>query len=153
MTPPKTSAPDVDQPRIVRPRSFVRMFKPQFAELVASGVKCQTVRLMPKRIPKAGDMISLRCWEGKPYRSKQRVLCEATIAAVQTINITPEGWVWLNDFRIKSRAAFEAFAVADGFATPEDFLNWFRDQHGLPFAGIVLSWTNDQAQRPGDQNA
>lgn len=52
------------------PASFVRMFKPHFALLVESGAKAQTVRPTPKRMPKPGDRISLRCWSGAPYRSK-----------------------------------------------------------------------------------
>lgn len=121
-------------------RSFVRMFKPQFAALVESGAKCQTVRPTPKRMPKPGDKISLRAWTGKPYRSKQRVLRESLLTKVQTIDITAEGWVWLNDMRIKTRRDFESFAKADGFDSPEAMLAWFRETHGLPFAGIVIYW-------------
>ena len=40
--------------------SFVRMFKPQFAGLVERGENLQTVRPIPKRMPKPGDKISLR---------------------------------------------------------------------------------------------
>lgn len=43
---------------------FVRMFKPQFAPMVENGTKLQTVRPRPKRMPKEGDAISLRCWTG-----------------------------------------------------------------------------------------
>lgn len=49
--------------------NYVRMFKPQFAPLVESGKKLQTVRPTPKRMPKPGDKISLREWTGLPYRS------------------------------------------------------------------------------------
>lgn len=121
-------------------KTFVRMFKPQFAWLVQAGLKCQTVRPVPKRMPQTGDRISLRMWEGLPYRSKQVVLKESVITAVESIEITPEGWVWIKDFRIKTRHDFEQFALADGFNTPEAFLEWFKTNHGLPFRGIVLKW-------------
>lgn len=57
-------------------------FKARFTELVASGAKRQTIRPTPKRMPKPGDWISLRCWTGRPYWSKQRVLRDAVIAVV-----------------------------------------------------------------------
>jgi hypothetical protein len=54
--------------------SFVKTFKPQFAPLVERGEKLQTVRPVPKRMPKPKDRISLppgqfavadgfSCWE------------------------------------------------------------------------------------------
>lgn len=121
-------------------RCFVRMFKPQFAPMVEAGTKRQTVRPVPKRIPMPGDSISLRAWDGKPYRSKQRVLRESLITAVHGVQITVDGWVCLDGIRIKTRSEIEAFAQADGFATPELMLEWFRATHGLPFTGIVINW-------------
>jgi uncharacterized protein YqfB (UPF0267 family) len=55
------------------------MFQPRFARLVESGAKTQTIRVKskakhPRPLPKPGDFLSLREWEGKPYRSKQRKL-------------------------------------------------------------------------------
>jgi hypothetical protein len=134
----------------------VRMFKPQFAPLVESGVKCQTVRPKPKRMPKAGDRISLRMWTGKPYRSKQRVLRESEIVQVQSI--------WFNGVTILlddpkgekgllPRAVEEAFARADGFENLKAMSDWFEANHGLPFEGIVIKWHNDQAHRRRAQDA
>lgn len=71
----------------VEPRHFVRLFQPRFAALVESGAKCQTVRPVPKRMPRPGDTLSLRCWVGAPYRSKQRVLREAVVERVLPISI------------------------------------------------------------------
>jgi hypothetical protein len=72
---------------------FVRMFKPRFARLVETGEKLQTIRPMPKRLPEIGDHLSLREWTGKPYRSKQRTLCEAIVIHVARITIH-EGHYW-----------------------------------------------------------
>src|SRR5262245_11304591 len=59
MTPDENSNPDRDaQASFAAPSgsaNFVRMFKPQFAPMVESGQKCQTVRPTPKRIPHPGD--------------------------------------------------------------------------------------------------
>lgn len=124
--------------------NFVRMFKPRFAALVESGTKTQTVRPIPKRMPRPGDMISLRCWTGLPYRSKQRVLREAELCEVLPIQIyAPYG-----PLRIVIRGVeldpelCDIFAAADGFADLSEMHAWFRDTHGLPFSGIVLYWHN-----------
>lgn len=119
---------------------IVRMFKPQFAPMVESRTKLQTVRPRPKRMPKVGEVFSGRCWTGKPYRSKQRTLVESVVTQVQRIEIAAEGWIWIDDFRIKNRNDFETFARADGFDTPELMLEWFSTTHDLPFEGIVIHW-------------
>jgi hypothetical protein len=117
----------------------VRMFKPQFAPLVAAGTKCQTVRPTPKRMPKAGDRISLRMWTGKPYRSKQRVLREATISEVAMVDITETG-IAVNSYA----APCDDFAVADGFRNFFELRDWFKATHGLPFEGVVIKWHNER---------
>ena len=114
---------------------FVRMFKPQFADLVATGKKCQTVRPYPKRMPQPGDAISLRAWTDKPYRSKQRILCESTITEV--------GIVTIDDYSITVKGfaePVEDFAKDDGFESFEEMVKWFSETHGLPFEGIVIKW-------------
>lgn len=126
------------------------MFKPQFAPLVESGAKCQTVRPTPKRMPKPGDSISLRIWAGKPYRSKQRVLTEATITRVSKIKITAKGFKHWEDEGVGVRrnpATLDAFAKRDGFSDWSALVKWFRAAHGLPFTGIVIHWQNEKAQR------
>lgn len=119
-------------------RRFVRLFKPQFAALVESGRKLQTVRPTPTRMPCAGDTISLRIWTGKPYRSKQRVLREAVIVQVLPVRITSvgiqlDGMYLCDDTELK-------FALADGFRSWPEMRDWFRAEHGLPFEGIVIYW-------------
>lgn len=121
---------------------FVRMFKPQFATLVDAGTKLQTVRPTPKRIPQAGDRISLRAWTGKPYRSKHRVLREARIVAVRKVRFA--GYFFdggPRDARGEG-ISLDAFAQADGFACWRELVKWFESTHGLPFEGIVIHWSN-----------
>lgn len=125
---------------------FVRMFKPQFAPLVESGGKLQTVRPTPKRMPQAGDRISLRAWEGKPYRSKQRVLREATISGVKHCRISTNGVIFLDGTR-----AEKGFARRDGFPSLSAFVDWFRNQHGLPFEGIAIFWTKQSLRSSVDR--
>jgi hypothetical protein len=32
--------------------------------------------------------------------------------------------------------------VADGFSCWEEMRQWFQHQHGLPFSGVLIRWTN-----------
>lgn len=123
-------------------KRLVRMFKPQFAELVESGKKLQTVRPTPKRRPGLGDIISLRCWSGKPYRSKQRVLRESVITLVEDVEIYGDS-IHLSGCRL-SKYEREEFAHHDGFLDFAEMVEWFRQTHDLPFEGIVIHWQNDK---------
>ena len=118
---------------------FVRLFKPQFASLVESGAKLQTVRPTPMRKPKPGDTISLRCWTGLPYRSKQRVLRNSEITRVLEVRIASDG-VCLYDKNAGFAPGDHVFAKNDGFSSWPEMRDWFIEQHGLPFTGIVIFW-------------
>lgn len=112
------------------------MFKPRFAELVEAGTKLQTVRPYPKRMPKAGQLISLRAWSGKPYRSKQRHLRTSTITFVGNFAIDRCG-ITVQNFEGDPNL----FARLDGFTDLAEMVKWFEAEHGLPFSGIVIRWT------------
>lgn len=128
-------------------RRFVRMFQPRFAPMVEDGTKRQTVRRVPKRVPEPGDLISLREWTGKPYRSKQRVLKEAVVERVERITITSDGIVRRSPgshlFVISNEMKLDQFAREDGFGCWRSMKRWFVDQHGLPFEGIVIYWKEE----------
>jgi hypothetical protein len=115
------------------------MFKPQFAPLVESGGKRQTIRPIPKRMPKAGDKESWRQWTGLPYRSKTRELARVDLILVAPITLE----------RIKSGTRItihapipaessELFAAQDGFSSTMEMFDWFEKNHGLPFTGILI---------------
>lgn len=122
---------------------IVKMFQPRFAPLVEGGVKLNTVRPTPKRMPRVGEKISLRAWTGKPYRSKQRVLRESTVRSVQEITIesapTMGCFIYINMIMLSLIEA-TTFAVGDGFKSLKDMSTWFEETHGLPFKGILISW-------------
>jgi hypothetical protein len=121
----------------MKTRRFVRMFKPRFAPLVETGAKLQTIRPVPVRRPQPGDIISLRAWEGAPYRSKQRVLREAKVTAVLDVLLTESGII----LGLLPLEAADGFAKADGFDSWSDMRDWFNETHGLPFAGILICWS------------
>ena len=137
--------------------NFVRMFKPRFAKLVKAGKKFQTIRPLPKRIPRCGDTLSLRMWKGKPYRSKQRVLLETKLDDIKVCHIDEKGIVMqppsgcllaIAGAKIITLDGEHAdrFARADGFTDWNEMREWFKAEHGLPFDGVVLYWQNDGAE-------
>lgn len=111
-------------------KTFVSMVKRRFVPMVLSGRKRHTVRPTPKRMPQAGDMIDLREWTGKPYRSKQRRLMLAPIERVAPIVLRE--WGISIDGVLKH---CNEFAIAYGFESFAEMLEWFRETHGLPFSG------------------
>jgi len=128
--------------------AFVRIFKPRFADLVESGAKVQTCRPTPKRMPKRGDSISLREWTGKPYRSKQRIIREATVTRTRRVEIWPQSAIIALDGQKLGYDEMLNFARADGFADHWDMIGWFSKEHGLDkFEGIVIYWQNAPDQR------
>lgn len=147
-------------------RRFIRLFKPRFAALVERGLKTQTVRPTPKRMPVPGDIIECRYWSGRPYHSTQMWCAEGRITRVVRCEIR-EGGIALGppakevkDHRglvvmtmTPAETEFpdkEAFARADGFASWAEMWDWFCEEHGLRkghlgsgpprFVGVLMQW-------------
>ena len=114
----------------------VRTFKPQCAPLVESGAKRQTIRPMPKRIPKEGDVESWRQWTGRPYHSPQRELAKIRIVSVELILISYR-FIEVNCRPLLPHES-NVLAKRDGFAGVLPMLDWFEREHGLPFTGILI---------------
>jgi hypothetical protein len=114
----------------------VIMFQERFAEKVRGGEKLQTIRCSARC--KAGDILSLRRWTGKPYRSKQEILRVAICTVVSPVEINQWG---LDD---KDEGVFihcpETIAKRDGFSGWTEMREWFEATHGLPFNGYVIAW-------------
>jgi hypothetical protein len=118
---------------------IVRTFQPRFARLVESGTKRQTIRKTPKRMPKVGDIFVAREWTGAPYRSKQRKLLEAPIREVSEVEIFTKR-VKVNG-RLILVSSHQEFAEADGFSSIYEMRDWLRENHSLPFKGIIIKFT------------
>lgn len=114
----------------------VILFQKRFAPLVASGQKTQTIRKTAWCRP--GDMLSLREWTGKPYRSKQRVLSEVVCKEIHRIDITGQA-MFLDGFGLCLERK-DKLATADGFVSWTDMREWFDTNHGLPFEGYLITW-------------
>jgi len=126
-------------------------FKAQFADAVEEGRKRRTVRAPRKdgRNPKQGDLLQL--YTGQRQRGCRKLL-DAKCTRVRTVEIDHMG-VKINGKKLYAghAPAFEGspdpncydgdFAHADGFDNFTELVEFFEREHGLPFKGLLIEWT------------
>ena len=111
-------------------------YKKQFAGLVESGEKCQTIRAFRKRLIKPGD----RLYHYTGLRTKScRKLLESDCITVDSITIKENGRLIVGGL-LQGCIGREVIAEADGFSCWEDMLEFFKTVHGLPFTGQMIRW-------------
>ena len=111
-------------------------FQKQFAPLVESGEKRQTIRAHRKRPFVKGDRLYL--YTG--LRTKQcRKLGEAVCTKVESIRIRTGGAVLLGSQLLGVRQ-IQRISRDDGFDNAEEMVQWFEETHGLPFEGQLIRW-------------
>ncbi len=124
-------------------------FAAEFADLVADGRKCQTIRLPRKdgRDPKPGDTLYLKAG---PYSGKRRNLGVVKCTSIEPIKIEEAGVTlgcrcrpWWSDFTRR-------FTLADGFEFSRDMWRYFRRNGGLPFEGYLLKWNPNAKPATGE---
>lgn len=100
---------------------------------------------------KPGDMVSLRVWSDKPYRSKQIEFAQVEVKKTWKFIIYP---VW-DDYYVdvgaypglpfcRSCEGLRAIATNDGLSI-EDFISWFAihpKKKGAEFRGTIISWSD-----------
>ena len=114
-------------------------FKRQFAQLVESGEKLQSIRALRKdgKDPKPGDTLYL--YTG--MRTKQcRKLGEGTCYFTEDIYIAEDYRVFLNDRGPYALNTVMGIASSDGFKTVADFFDFFKQTHCLSFYGKIIKW-------------
>jgi hypothetical protein len=123
-------------------RTFLFNFKAQFAPLVESGKKCQTVRATRKdgRVPVIGDLA--KGYTGLRTRSTRLLVSSPIVEAGRVLIDFRESTIALKGGRL---TAFEAaeFARADGFESFPQMLAWFREAHQEDpdyFEGFYAKW-------------
>lgn len=117
----------------------VLLFEKRFWEAVVTGAKVHSIRRTRKRPIYPGDDLSLRAWAGKPYRSRQRVLCDETCLFVRECWIDAQGIV-IDGHRFSELEELDAFAVSDGFDNWNQ-MRFYRDFcYKLPFSGDLIQW-------------
>lgn len=142
-----------------------------FVQPISDGFKRHTMRRWPKRVPKIGDTLSLRYWQGTPRRSAQVVFGKATLQGMQKIQLqivrvpsnvigSPSismtllaiatsmqlGWLEYSTPRKFYGEEMRLFALADGFKTVQEMATWFAmkypDETEMPM--IVYQWHDFQ---------
>lgn len=127
------------------PLTHVFMFKPRFAEMLRHRQKWSTIRPVRVRTVVPGDLMECRRWAGRPYGSPQVALGKAECTGVEEIEIRDERTILLNgrllDFRARYWLALsEGFVDEVGVARPWDMVDWFTEEHELPFRGVRYTW-------------
>ncbi len=113
-------------------------FQKQFADKVESGKKRQTIRALRKdgRNPQQGQTLYL--YTG--MRTKGcRKLGEAICKDVPEIYINSYGQVVIGT-NFLTLTETNKLSKDDGFNTIADFIDFFRQTHGLPFDGLLIKW-------------
>lgn len=107
--------------------------------MVEAGLKRQTIRNIPSRIPLPGDLFSARAWTGTAYRSPQRILKVSPIVYVVSVSIGSEQCCCAGIPVVD----LDAFARADGFCSWVDLRSYFMRRHDFranDFNGILIRW-------------
>ncbi len=112
-------------------------FQKQFAPLVESGKKRQTIRPYRKdgRDPKVGDMLYF--YSGLRTNSCRK-LGEAVCSTASRIELL-EVSVRVCD-RYLTPNNILSLALRDGFKDSTEMRSWFDKTHGLPFEGLLIRW-------------
>lgn len=117
----------------------VILFQERFASLVEAGTKRQTIRKAARC--KVGDVLSLRRWSGKPYRSKQVIIKQTVCTGISMVIIEERNLIFpYHPDSVKSYKEMNDFARSDGFSDYGEMADWFMETHGLPFVGEVIQW-------------
>lgn len=121
----------------------VILFHPRFVSPIRQGAKQQTIRHAARCRP--GDTLSLRRWQGRPYRSPQEeIVPQVVCSAVRRLWVEVE---W-SDARVAVQVAvdgvpvedMDAFARADGFAGLADMEAFYRDSRRESCEAVLIEW-------------
>lgn len=113
-------------------------FQKQFADDVESGLKRQTIRLVRKHPIIKGNTLFLYTGQRTKYCKKLgETVCKSVEQFVIESSCPIRVFVGINEL---SRGEVQRLAHADGFSTLDDFINFFRLRHGLPFQGVLIKW-------------
>ena len=118
----------------------VIMVKDRFVDAIKDGVKTTTIRKNARCL--VGDEISIRVWAGKPYRSKHREIYKTRCADIKPV-LVQETSLFIGTKTFKTPAALAVIARKEGFSDWNEMVSFFKDIHGLPFAGAMISWNEE----------
>jgi hypothetical protein len=118
-------------------------FKAQFVPFILDGRKTHTIRAMRKRPARRGETLHL--YTGL-RRKGARLLMRVACAGVQKISIGM-GWrdgsvggrIWIDGQEL-SLSECGDLAVRDGFASFAAMMEFWEENHSLPFHGEIIHW-------------
>ena len=115
-------------------------FQKQFAPLVESGLKRQTIRAKGKRRHACpGEALQLYTGQRTPACRKllnpDPICTEAQDFVIDESDNIPR--IYINGERQNDN---DLIARQDGFENYEQMLAWFSKTHGLPFHGVLIKW-------------
>lgn len=151
-------------PAISRPEgplTHVFMFKPRFAAMLSCRQKWSTIRPVRVRSVVPGDLMDCRRWAARPYGSPQIKLGLAVCTGVEEVEIGENRFyqthIKLDGRALNFRARYwlalsEGFVDEDSVANPCDMIDWFTEEHELPFRGVRYTWDPHQIQLSPDAN-
>lgn len=123
-------------------------FQKQFAPLVETGEKRQTIRAMGKRKHAAcGERVQL--YTGMRTKSCRKLVSpDPVCTSVQRVNIIKvsicskiaDAYLMYLDGKQVFIHEIAEIAHADGFEDIVAFFNFFQDTHGMPFNGVLIKW-------------
>lgn len=134
-------------------RNHVLLFRERFVEPMRLGRKTHTVRSRrrpARRNPEPGEMLLLRRWTKKPYRSPQEdIIPPRPCIAVVSFHAEMEPAVnelkiWIGSVRLTHEEVC-AFVREDGFDYVSDYLDYHETQKPSPLgrgivSGQVIYW-------------
>jgi hypothetical protein len=114
-----------------------------FRDKFLSGEKIHTIRMNRNGYYKDGDVVSVRQWSVKPYRSKQDVIADGVKIGIEPIVFFKKR---LNRPAVFSKAArwpinYVRLAHNDGLSV-DDFVNWFYLKSASGFDASIIHFTN-----------
>ena len=134
---------------------MVLMFRERFVERIRSGKKTQTIRRPRASNPiQVEDWLSLRRWEGTPYRSRQEEVGFGLCESVRPILIAVyprDCWarIAIGEWLL-SCEEIHAFVRADGFQGVVDFVCYYNELGVLAFKGVLIEWALEPVEKPVD---
>ncbi|OUJ70173.1 hypothetical protein [Hymenobacter crusticola] len=122
-------------------------FKKRFVSAVADGTKPHSIR--------AGDRwrvgMSIQFYENVRQKSMAKIREDGVAHVVQNIGIWPllertigpaiQPYITIDDRRLTPLEC-QVLACTDGFDDFKSLLDFFREEHGLPFTGQLVCWTD-----------
>jgi hypothetical protein len=112
-------------------------FQARFAPMLESDLKLTTIRRLGKRPPpEPGELI--RRYTG--MRTKHcRFLGDRICRSVHRLRIDSRGQIFFGRERLVGFSRV-VLAAGDGFDSTQEFIEFFRKVHGLPFKGWYIQW-------------